>query len=109
LSRAKYVAVGTGTGVTGFVVGKLTGGDLKALLSQALDGIFKFLHEQGAYASFAIVMAVGFCGFAVWCIRLLISGKQGEIDRIVQDRDKFQKLLLDHWQSSLPEKGGKKK
>jgi len=109
LSRTKYVAAAGGGGVVGFIAGKLTGADLKALLSQALDGTFKFLHEQGAYASFAIVMAAGFGWLSVWCIRLLVDGKQGEIDRIVAERDKFQKLLLDDWQSSTGNKGGKKK
>jgi len=107
LSRAKYVAATSGGGAVGFVLGKLTGGDFKALLSQALDGTFKFLHEQGSYASFAIVMASGFGFLAVWCIRQLINGKQGEIDRIVADRDKFQQLLIDRWQSS-GDKGRKK-
>jgi hypothetical protein len=109
LSRTKYVAAAGGGGVIGFAVGKLTGADLKALLSQALDGTFKFLHEQGAYASFAIVMAAGFGWMSVWCIRLLIAGKQGEIDRIAEQRDKFQQLFLDQWQSSTGSKGSKKK
>lgn len=109
MSRAKYVAATGGGGVAGYVLGKLTGGDLKALLSQALDGTSKFLHEQGAYASFAIVMASGFGFLAVWCIRLLVSGKQGEIDRIVADRDKFQQLVIEHWQSSATTKDAKKK
>ncbi len=107
MSRTKYLAVGSGGGVLGYVVGKLTGGDLKSLLSQVLDGIFTFLHEQGAYASFAIVMATGFVMLSVWCIRLLVDGKQKEIDRIAEQRDKFQQLFLDQWQST--EKGGKKK
>jgi hypothetical protein len=110
LSRAKYVAVGGSCGGIGFIVGKLSGGDLKALLSQALTGTFQFLHEQGAYASFAIVMATGFGWLSVWCIRQLIKGKQAEIDRIAVDRDKFQQLFIDHWQSSAgTEKGAKKK
>jgi hypothetical protein len=108
VSRAKYLAIGGGSGITGYTVGKLSGGDFKALLSQALDGTFKYLHEQGAYASFAIVMAAGFGLLAVWCIRQLVNGKQGEIDRIAAERDRFQKLVLDQWQSSVP-KGGKRK
>jgi hypothetical protein len=109
LSRVKYLAAGSSGGIAGYVLGKLTGGDLKALLSSALDGVFKFLHEQGAYASFAIVMAAGFGGFAMWSIRKLIGGKDAEIARIAGDRDKFQKLFIEHWQSSASEKGGKKK
>lgn len=100
MARAKYVAVAGGAGAGGFLLGKLSGGDLKALLSQALDGTFKFLHEQGSYAAFAIVMALGFGWFAVWAIRQLIRGKQEEIDRIAAERDKFQKLFIDNWRSS---------
>lgn len=109
MSRAKYVAVGGGGGFAGYLVGKLSGGDVKSLLSQALDGAFKFLHEQGHYASFAIVMATGFGVLSVWCIRLVVKGKQQEIDRIAAERDKFQKLVLDRWQSSVVEKPSKKK
>ncbi len=57
VSRVKYVAAGTGGGALGFAIGKLTGGNLKDLLSLVVKGTFTFLHEQGAYASFAIVMA----------------------------------------------------
>jgi hypothetical protein len=109
LSRVKYVAAGSGGGFVGFVAGKLSGGDFKALLIQVIEGTGKFLHEQGAYASFAIVMATGFGGIAMWAIKKLIGGKDAEIARMAEDRDKFQKLFIDHWQSSVPEKGGKKK
>jgi hypothetical protein len=109
LSRVKYVAATGGGGIIGFVVGKLSGGDIKTLSVMAMDGIGKFLHEQGAYASFAIVMATGFGGLAMWSIRKLIGGKDAEIARIAEDRDKFQKLVIENWQSSVPEKGSKKK
>ena len=111
MSRVKYIAAGTGGGLVGFAIGKLSGGDLKALLTLAMEGTFKFLHEQGAYASFAIVMAVGFGGFAMWSIKMLIRGKDAEITRIAEDRDKFQKLIIENWQSSTSEKekGAKKK
>ncbi len=92
-------------------MGKLSGGDLKALFQQIIKGIFDFLDKQGAYASFAIVMAVGFGWLAVWCIRQLVDGKQAEIDRIANERDKFQQLVIDKWESSAAamERGGKKK
>jgi len=85
---------------------------LQLLLSQFQAGFFEFLKQQGAYASFAIVMTVGFGCLSVWCIRLLVQGKQDEIDRVVKERDKFEQLFIDHWQSSRSgesEKGGKKK
>ena len=31
---------------------QLSSGDLRTLLSQFMEGSFKFLHEQGSYASF---------------------------------------------------------
>jgi hypothetical protein len=103
------LAVGGGCGAGGFLAGKLSGGDVKSLLSQVLTGTFQFLHEQGAYASFAIVMALGFGWLAVWCIHLLITGKQSEIDRVVAERDKLQRMVIEGWQSSLAEKGKPKK
>jgi len=51
-------------------------------------------------------MAFAFGGLAVWAIRSLIRGKDQEIERLVIERDKFQKPFIDYWQSS---KGGKKK
>jgi hypothetical protein len=56
-------------------------------------------------------MAVGFGWLAVWCIRQLVDGKQAEIDRIANERDKFQQLVIDKWESSAAamERGGKKK
>jgi hypothetical protein len=74
-----------------------------------LDGTFKFLHEQGAYASFAIVIAFGAGGLAVWSIKQLIHGKDLEISRIAENRDKFQQLFIENWQSSASDKGPKKK
>ena len=54
-------------------------------------------------------MAGGTAWLATWCIRKLIDSKQSEIDRIVMDRDKFQQLVIEHWQSSIvKDKGGKK-
>lgn len=45
----------------------------------------------------------------MWAIKKLIAGKDAEIARMAEDRDKFQKLFIDNWQSSTSEKGGKKK
>ena len=96
-----------GGGLIGFIVGKITPGDMGRLADKCVDGVFGFLRQQGTYASFAIVMTVGFGWLAVWSIRQLIQGKQGEIDRIASDRDKFQQLVIETWQSSS-DKGGKK-
>jgi hypothetical protein len=49
-------------------------------------------------------MAVGFGWVCIWSIRLLVNSKSQEIERIAADRDKFQQLLIDNWQSSTPEK-----
>ena len=54
-------------------------------------------------------MAVGFGWLAVWCILLVVNSKSAEIERIVRDRDKFQQIVIDHWQSSAAEKPIKKK
>lgn len=78
----------------------MTGGDAKALGAQLIDKLFGFLHEQGAYASFAIVMSLGFGWLAVWAIKRLIDGKPGEIDRMAAERDKFQAPFLEHWAST---------
>ena len=96
------------TAVVGYAIGKLTGGDVKALLTQLMDGVFRFLREQGPYVSFALVMSVALGWLAVWAIRMLVNGKQAEIDRVALERDKFQKLFIDHWHSTMKPKGAKK-
>lgn len=51
-------------------------------------------------------MTVGFGLFAVWAINKLVDGKQSEIDRIVQERDKFQVLFIEEWKTTRnPPKG----
>jgi hypothetical protein len=99
------VVTGGTTGVAGYIAGRLTSADLKSLLSQVLDGVFKFLHEQGSTAAFVLVITVGFGWFGVWAIRKLIEGKQAEIDRICADRDKFQGLIINQWKSTRGNKG----
>jgi hypothetical protein len=78
------------------------------LLSQFVDHLFNFLHEQGSAISFAFIVSGCVGCFGVWCVKTLISGKQAEIDRIVTDRDKFQQLVVEDWKSSKG-KGGNKK
>jgi hypothetical protein len=110
LDNKKQTVIYSGSsGLIGFLAGKLTGGDFKALASQILDGSFKFLHEQGAYASFAIVITVAFTGVAIWAIRLLVNGKQAEIDRVVEERNKLQHLFIEDYQSSRSEQRASRK
>jgi hypothetical protein len=91
---------GGSTGITGFIAGRLSPADVKSLLSQTLEGVFKFLHEQGSTASLVLVITVGFGWFGVWAVRELIKGKQAEIDRVCADRDKFQGLIIDQLKST---------
>jgi len=94
------VLTGGTTGVVGYIAGRLSSADLKSLFSQMLDGVFKFLHEQGSTAAFVLVIAIGFGSFGVWAVKKLIEGKQAEIDRICADRDKFQGLIINQWKST---------
>ena len=89
------------------MVGKLSPGDLKSLLSQLMEGAFRFLHEHGPVVFFATSTAVTLTFLAVWAIRKLVDGKQAEIDRISDQRDKFQKLIIDDWKTTM-KKGPKK-
>jgi hypothetical protein len=113
MSKRAIVASGGVGAVAGFCFGKLSSADFKALLDKIIDGSFEFLRQQGAYASFAIVLTAGFGWLSVWCIRQLVDGKQKEIDRIAADRDKFQQLFIDEWRSTkvvkVEEKGARKK
>ena len=94
------IATAAGTGIVGYIAGRLTSADLRHLLEKLLDTVSAFLHEQGPYVAYALVMAACFGLVAIWSIRQLIRGKQGEIERLVVERDRFQTLFIDDWQSS---------
>jgi hypothetical protein len=87
-------------GLAGYIIGRLTSADLRSILERIIDGLFAFLRSQGPYIAYALVMAVGFGGFCVWAIRQLVKGKEAEIDRLVTERDRFQMLFIEEWQTS---------
>jgi hypothetical protein len=109
--RKAFVLGAGGGSVVGVGVGSLTSHDASRLFEKIIDGTFKFLEQQGSYASFAIILAGGFGWLTVWCIKQLINSKQAEIDRIAANRDKFQQLVIERWESSAVavSAGGKKK
>ena len=100
MSKKAILATSTGTGVAGYVVGRLTSTDLRHLLDKLLDGMFGFLRMQGPYVAYALVIAGCFGAFSIWALRQLVQGKQAEIDRLVTERDRFQMLFVEEWQSS---------
>lgn len=109
--RKLPIATGAGGltigGGLGYTVSKLTSSDLRALLDKIIDGLFEFLKTQGTYTVFVLVVAALFAWLFVWAVKKLIKGKQDEIDRLVAERDKFQKPFIQHWQSTKGK--GKKK
>lgn len=94
-------------GGLGYAVSKLTSTDLRQLLEKLMDGFFEFLRTQGTYTVFVLVVAGLFAVLFVWAVRKLIKGKQDEIDRLVAERDRFQKPFIQLWQSTKGK--GKKK
>ena len=98
------VTVGTGLG---YALSKLSSADLSSLLNKLLDGLFEFARTQGTYTVVVVAVAGLFAWLFVWAVRKLVQGKQDEIDRLVAERDRFQKPFIEHWQSTKPR--GKKK
>jgi hypothetical protein len=104
-------AAAGGTGIAGFLIGKFSGKGSDVLLDKIITGGLALARQQGAYATFALIMVVGFGAVVVWAVNLLVTGKQSEIDRLVSERDRFQQLFIADWQSSKTvqaDKGKKK-
>jgi hypothetical protein len=94
-------------GGLGYALSKLSSADLRQLLEKLIDGLFEFLRNQGPYTAFIIGVAVISTFLFVWAVNKLVKAKQEEIDRLVQERDRFQKPFIQHWQTTNPQ--GKKK
>ena len=97
LTGAGGLTVGGGLG---YSISKLSSTDLRALLEKVIDGLFEFLRNQGPYTAFVISVALVSTLLFVWAVNKLVQAKQGEIDRLVQERDRFQKPFIQHWQST---------
>ena len=104
--KSTAVAAAAGTGIVGYVIGKLSVADVKQLAVAFINGLFQFLREQGQYAAFTLIVGAAFVGIAIWSIKKLINGKDEEIERLVSERDQLQQLFINDWKSS---RGGKKK
>jgi hypothetical protein len=107
------VAALTGTsgltvgGGLGYALSKLSSADLRQILESLIHGFFEFLRNQGPYTAFVICVAMLHTGLFIWAVNKLVRAKQEEINRLVQERDRFQKPFIQHWQSTQPQ--GKKK
>jgi hypothetical protein len=90
---------GAGLGL-GFILAKLSAIDLKQILLEFGHGLGGFLREQGPYALYAVSFSLVTLVLCVWAIKVLIKGKQDEIDRLCKERDNFQKLIVTDWKST---------
>jgi hypothetical protein len=99
LTIAKGTGLATGGGVVGFVFGKLSSTDLRAIIEKLID-LFK---QQGPYAFYALLMTVVFSVLIIWLVKTLLSGKDTEITRISGQRDKFEQLFIDDWKTTRKE------
>lgn len=100
----KGLALTTGgsLGILGYLVGKLSPGDVKQLSLELLS-VFK---QQGPYGFYSLLLTLVFIGMLVGFVKLITRWKQEEINRICVERDKFQQLFIDDWKST--HKGKKK-
>lgn len=102
----KATAITAGSaGVAGYLFGNLTSSDISGIATTFLNGFFQFLQDQGQYASFALLAGGAFLGITIWSIKSLIRGKDEEIERLVEERDKIQQLFISEWKSSRGSNG----
>ena len=99
------LTVGTGLG---YAFSKLNSVDLRILLEKVINGFFEFLRTQGTYTAFVIMVALVSTTLFIWAVNKLVASKQEEINRLVEERDRFQKPFIKHWESSQ-QAGGKGK
>jgi cytochrome b subunit of formate dehydrogenase len=105
MTAAGVGGVTIGSGI-GYALSKLSSTDLRQLLEKFVDGFFEFLKNQGPYTAFVLMVAVVHTVLFIWAVNKLIKAKEEEIDRLVKERDRFQKPYITHWQTS--QKGKKK-
>jgi hypothetical protein len=73
LRNQKKIIAGTlaGGGLIGYLLGKLTPGDVTQLLNKILGSGFKFLEAQGPYATFTIFFSSVLVGICIWLVHCL--------------------------------------
>jgi len=86
-------SVGTGSGGLMYLLLNKHG---KEFLGRLLD----ILAQQGEFALFAIIIAVALICIALWAMKQVIKAKDCEIERLVEQRNWFQKHVLRKMQSS---------
>jgi hypothetical protein len=96
LRKSRVAATAAGMGGLGYGIGQLKSGDLTHLLDKTL-GILK---EQGPYAFFSLFITVLIAVMLVAFVKFVAGRTQTEIDRVCSERDKFQKLFIEKWESS---------
>lgn len=95
--RPLLVASGVGGG-SGGIVYLLLNRYGKEFLGRLLD----ILEQQGEFALFAIIITVTLMCIALWAMKQVVKAKDYEIERLVEQRNWFQKYVLRNMQSSSP-------
>jgi hypothetical protein len=100
VARSKLpIATGIGGIGAGYLLGKLSSHNLE----QIIEGGFQLADKHEPFALFARLLVGITVGMAVWLIRLTIQTKDREIERLVQDRNKFQAIVLRDRRSTTDE------
>jgi len=71
-----------------------------------VDGFIDFAKNFGLFETLLIALLVAHYAIIYWLMKQIIKSKDKEIDRLVESRNKLQKVILKH--TRLSTKGGKK-
>ena len=73
-----------------YLIGTYTAGKLDVLI----DGFLKIAKLYGPFVAYAVIITFVFIGGGFWLIKEIIRGKNGEIERLVEERNKLQNISL---------------
>ena len=82
------------TGIGGIGAGYLAGKFSSHNLDQIIGGSFQLADKHGPFALFALLLLGITGGMVVWLVRQSLETKEREIERLVEDRNKFQDIVL---------------
>lgn len=65
------------------------------MLAGFADAFSELAKEHGLFAALAVIMLAFFGRLTYWLIREVIKSKNAEIERLVEERNKLQDIILD--------------
>lgn len=74
----------------GYLIGTYTAGKLDVLI----DGFLRIAKIHGPFVAFAVIIVFVLILIMIWLIKQTIIPRDEEIERLVEERDKLQEIIL---------------